>query len=136
MTTPPNPPTIDRPTVVREMYEAYLDAHDDLVAGTAPSDIPRLRGFSERLDDDTIFRFPALGVEVRGRAAIERFMVESRQGLGLREWSEHAVEHGDLVVSCNRSSFTSADDRSTGMPIVAVFRFDGERVLEFWGFPG
>ena len=61
------------------MYQGYLDAHDSLVAGTMPSEIAELAEFSARMDEATVFYVQALDLELRGRAAIERFMVESRQ---------------------------------------------------------
>ena len=122
-----------RTSVVQEMYRAYLDAHDLLVAGTSPSDIPALASFSARLDEETVFRFPSLGLELQGREAIDRFMVEARQAMGLRERSEHVVEHGDLVVSFNRTSVDGADHE---VPVVAVFQFAGDQVVAFWGFSG
>ncbi|HEX2576964.1 MAG TPA: nuclear transport factor 2 family protein [Aquihabitans sp.] len=126
---------MDRTAVIQRMYQGYLDAHDLLVAGTAPSDIPAVAAFSERLDDDTVFTFESLGLELRGRDAIERFMVEVRQTMGLREASERVVEHGDLVVSFNRTSL-NADEGDASTPVVAVFQFDGPRVTKFWGFAG
>lgn len=116
-----------------EMYQGYLDAHDLLVAGTKPSDIPELAAFSARMDEDTVFHFQSLGLELRGREAIEQFMVEARQTLGVRETPERLFEHGNLVVSCNRSSLTGRDG-DTSFPVVAVFQFDGDRISGFWGF--
>lgn len=123
--------TTDRATTVEQMYQGYLDAHALLVAGTSPSEIPALAEFSTRLDEDTCFRFPSLGLELRGRDAIERFMVEARQNLGLREVSDRVLEHGNLVVSLNRTTMTGRDGT---VPVVAVFHFDGDRLAEFWGF--
>ena len=113
------------------MYQGYLDAHDLLVAGTNPRDLPALAEFSARLDEDSVFRFPSLGLELRGRAAIEQFMVEIRQSLGLREVSERVLQHGNLVVSFNRTTRAGSD---AAVPVLAVFQFDGDRVSEFWGF--
>jgi hypothetical protein len=124
---------MDRTTVIKQMYQGYLDAHELLVAGTRPSDIAQLADFSERLDDDALFEFQSLDLELRGRTAIEEFMVETRQTLGLRETSEQVYEHGNLVVSLNRR--TIAGDEATS-PVVAVFQFDGDRVTRFWGFAG
>ena len=124
---------MDRTSVIEQMYQGYLDAHELLVAGTMPSDIPQLAGFSERLDDDTIFQFQSLDLELRGRTAIETFMVEARQMLGLRETPRQVYEHGDLVVSLNSSTIAGNDGTS---PVVAVFQFDGDRVTRFWGFAG
>ena len=126
---------MDRTTVVKEMYQGYLDAHDLLVAGTKPSDIPELAAFSARMDEDTVFYFQSLQLELRGREAIERFMVEARQTVGVRETSERVFEHGNLVVSLNRSSFTGSEGDAS-FPVVAVFQFDGDRVSGFWGFAG
>ena len=136
MATSPTPfrNTVDRASVIKQMYQGYLDAHDLLVAGTKPSDIPELAAFSARLDEDTVFNFQSLQLELRGREAIEQFMVEARQTVGLRETSERVFEHGNLVVSLNRSSLTGSGD--VGVPIVAVFQFDGDRVAGFWGFAG
>ena len=125
---------MDRASIVKQMYQGYLDAHDRLVAGTKPSDIPALADFSARLDDDTVFQFEPLQLELRGREAIEQFMVEARQTVGVRETSEQVFEHGNLVVSLNRSSL--AGDEQAGFPVVAVFQFDGDRVVRFWGFAG
>lgn len=61
-------------------------------------------------------------------------MVEARRAFGLRETSERVSEHGDLVVSFNRSRLDGGE--RDGSPVVAVFRFDGDRVAEFWGFAG
>ena len=124
---------MDRTTVVKEMYQGYLDAHDLLVAGRKPSDIPELAGFSARLDEATVFNFQSLGLELRGREAIEQFMVEARQTLGVRETPERTFEHGNLVVSFNRSSLIGSEGETT-FPVVAVFQFDGDRISEFWGF--
>ncbi len=124
---------MDRTTIVKEMYQGYLDAHDLLVAGTKPRDIPELAAFSARMDEATVFHFQSLGLELRGRATIEQFMVETRQNLGVRETSERMFEHGDLVVSFNRSSLTGSDGE-TDFPVVAVFQFDGDRISGFWGF--
>jgi ketosteroid isomerase-like protein len=126
---------MDRTSVVTQMYQGYLDAHELLVAGTNPSDIPELAAFSARMDEDTVFRFPSLQLELRGREAIDQFMVDARQSLGLRETSERVFEHGDLVVSLNRSSFTGSEGDAS-LPVVAVFQFDGDRVSGFWGFAG
>ncbi len=62
-------------------------------------------------------------------------MVQARRAYGLRETSEQVVAHGDLVVSLNRTRLDGHDD-DAGSPVVAVFRFDGDRVSEFWGFAG
>jgi len=124
---------LDRTSVVKAMYQGYLDAHDLLVAGTKPSDIPELAAFSARLDEDTIFRFQSLGLELRGREAIEQFMVEARQAFGVRETPERVFEHGNLVVSLNRSSLAGSEGDAA---VVAVFQFDGDRVSRFWGFAG
>ena len=126
---------MDRTNAVQQMYQGYLDAHDLLVAGTKPSDIPELAAFSARMDEDTVFHFQALQLELHGREAIEQFMVEARQTVGLRETSERVFEHGDLVVSLNRTSLTGSDG-DTSFPVVAVFQFDGDRVSAFWGFAG
>ena len=126
---------MDRTTVVKEMYQGYLDAHDLLVAGTKPSDIPELAAFSARMDEATVFNFPSLKLELRGREAIEQFMVEARQSLGVRETPERMFEHGNLVVSFNRSSLTGSEGDAS-FPVVAVFQFDGDRVSGFWGFAG
>jgi hypothetical protein len=126
---------MDRTGLVSQMYQGYLDAHDLLVAGTRPGEIDALAEFSAALDEDTAFHFPSLHLELRGRDAIERFMVEARQAFGLRETSERVSEHGELVVSFNRSRLTGAEE-GAGSPVVAVFRFDGDRVAEFWGFAG
>ena len=126
---------MDRTTVVEEMYQGYLDAHDLLVAGTMPSDIAQLAGFSARMDETTVFHVQALDLELRGRDAIERFMVESRQTTGLRETPERVVEHGDLVVAFNRVAFSDASGEPT-VPVVAVFQFDGDRITGCWGFAG
>ena len=124
---------MERTTVVKEMYQGYLDAHDLLVAGTKPSDIPELAAFSARMDEATVFHFQSLGLELRGREAIEQFMVEARQTLGVRETPERMFEHGNLVVSFNRSSLTGSEGE-TSFPVVAVFQFDGDRISGFWGF--
>lgn len=124
---------MDRTTVIQQMYQGYLDAHDLLVAGTKPSEVPELAAFSARLDEDTVFTFQSLDLELRGREAIEQFMVEARQNLGIRETPERTFEHGDLVVSCNRSSLTGSEGE-TSFPVVAVFQFDGDRISRFWGF--
>ena len=124
---------LDRTRVVEQLYQGYLEAHDLLAAGTSPGDIPELADFSARLDEDTTFHFPSLGLALRGREAIERVMVEARQHLGLRETSEQRFAHGDLVVSLNR---TTTAGGAEGAPVVAVFAFDGERVTGFWGFSG
>ena len=126
---------MDRTSLVSQMYQGYLDAHDLLVAGTRPGEIAGLAAFSAALDEDTAFHFPSLHLELRGRDAIEQFMVEARQAFGVRETSERVVEHGDLVVSLNRSRLDGAEG-DAGSPVVAVFRFDGDRVAEFWGFAG
>jgi hypothetical protein len=60
-------------------------------------------------------------------------MVEARQNLGVRETSERVIEHGDLVVSFNRSTMTGSEGEG-GFPVVAVFQFDGDRISAFWGF--
>ena len=137
MATNPQPfrNTVDRTGVIEQMYQGYLDAHDLLVAGTKPSDIPELAAFSARMDEDTVFNFQSLQIELRGREAIEQFMVEARQRVGLRETSERVFAHGDLVVSLNRSSVTGGDGDAS-VPVVAVFQFDGDRVAGFWGFAG
>ena len=127
--------TTNRTTIIQQMYEGYLDAHDLLVAGTKPSDISALAAFSARLDEDTVFHFQSLQLELHGREAIEQFMVDARQGMGLRETSEQVFEHGNLVVSLNRSSFAGREDDAP-LPVVAIFRFDGERITGFWGFAG
>lgn len=126
---------MDRSSVVKEMYQGYLDAHDQLVAGAKPSDIPTLAGFSARMDEHTVFRFQSLDLELRGREAIEDFMVEARQNLGVRETSQRVFEHGNLVVSLNQSTLTGSDGEAS-FPVVAVFQFDGDRVSGFWGFAG
>lgn len=126
---------MDRTSVVTQMYQGYLDAHDLLVAGTMPSDIPALAAFSARLDENTVFSFQSLQLELRGREAIEQFMVEARQNVGLRETSERVFEHGNLVVSLNRTLFTGSEGDDS-VPVVAVFQFDGDRVSRFWGFAG
>ena len=126
---------MDRTTVVTQMYTGYLDAHDLLVAGTMPSDVPELAAFSARMDENTVFHFQSLQLELRGREAIEQFMVEARQTVGLRETSERVFEHGNLVVSLNRTQMTGSDG-DTSFPVVAVFQFDGDRVSGFWGFAG
>ena len=115
------------------MYQDYLDAHDELVAGTAPSNIPTLAEFSARMDDDTIFFVQSLGLELRGRTAIEQFMVDARQGAGVREVPDRIVEHGDLVVAFNTATMTDGES-DTVVPVVAVFKFDGDRVTGCWGF--
>ena len=130
-----NPQLSDRTTVIKQMYQAYLDAHDRLVAGTKPSDIPELAAFSARMDEDTVFHFQSLQLELHGREAIEQFMVESRQSLGLRETPEQVFEHGSLVVSLNRSTLAGSEGDAS-FPVVAVFQFDGDRVAGFWGFAG
>ena len=126
---------MDRTGLIAQMYQGYLDAHDLLVAGTRPGEIAELAAFSAALDEDTAFHFPSLRLELRGRDAIEQFMVETRQNLGLRETSERVFEHGDLVVSLNRTRLDGHGE-DAGSPVVAVFRFDGDRVSEFWGFAG
>lgn len=126
---------MDRTSVISRMYEAYLAAHELLVAGTKPSEIPELAQFSAALSEDTAFHFPPLGLELHGREEIEQFMVDARRTVGIREVSERVVEHGDVVVSLNRSRLTGDED-DAGSPVVAVFRFDGDQVSEFWGFPG
>ena len=126
---------MDRTTVVKEMYQGYLDAHDLLVAGTKPSDIPELAAFSARMDEATVFYFQSLELELRGREAIEQFMVEARQTVGVRETPERMFEHGNLVVSFNRSSLTGSEGEAS-FPVVAVFQFDGDRISGFWGFAG
>ena len=106
---------MDRTTVVEQMYQGYLDAHDMLAAGTLPSDIPQLAEFSARMDDATVFYVGSLELELRGREEIERFLVESRQTLGLREVPERVFQHGDLVVAFNRVTITGAGgDASVG----------------------
>ncbi len=124
---------MDRTSVVEQMYQGYLDAHDLLVAGTEPGDIPALAEFSARMDEDTVFSFDPLQLELRGRDAIEALMVDLRKDLGVRETPERVFEHGNLVVSLNRTSMTGSD---AGVPVVAVFQFDGDRVRRFWGFAG
>jgi len=126
---------MDRTSVIKQMYQGYLDAHDLLVAGAKPSDIPELAAFSARMDEDTVFSFQSLQLELRGREAIEQFMVEARQTIGVRERSEQVFEHGDLVISLNRS-FLTGGEGGAGFPVVAVFQFDGDRVTRFWGFAG
>jgi hypothetical protein len=126
---------LGRTTVIEQMYQAYLDAHDLLVAGASPRAIPGLAPFSARLDEDTVFSFEPLQLELRGREAIEQFMVDVRKAVDVREWPERIVEHGNLVVSFNRSS-VSGTGGPAGVPVVAVFEFDGERVARFWGFAG
>ena len=42
-------------------------------------------------------------------------------------------EHGNLVVSFNRSSVNGSEGE-TSFPVVAVFQFDGDRISGFWGF--
>ena len=124
-----------RTSVIKQMYQGYLDAHDLLVAGTKPSDIPELAAFSARMDEDTVFHFQSLQLELRGREAIEQFMVEARQTVGVRETPERVFEHGNLVVSFNRSSLTGSEGGAS-FPVVAVFQFDGDRISGFWGFAG
>ncbi|SDE68170.1 SnoaL-like domain-containing protein [Blastococcus fimeti] len=126
---------MDRTSAITQMHQGYLDAHDLLVAGTRPGDIPEVAAFMARLDEDTVFRFPSLQLELHGRAAIEEFMVEARQATGMRETSERVVEHGNLVVSFNRSSMAGGGGTAE-VPVVAVFQFDGDRVSGFWGFAG
>jgi hypothetical protein len=126
---------MDRANVIEEMYQGYLDAHDLLVAGTPPSEIPTLAGFSARLDENTAFHVEALGLELRGRDAIERFMVESRETTGIREVSDRVIEHGDLVVSFNHATISGVDGDAT-FPVVAVVQFRGDRVSGCWGFAG
>ena len=126
---------MDRTSVIKQMYQGYLDAHDLLVAGTKPSDIPALAAFSARMDENTVFHFESLQLELRGREAIEHFMVEARQTVGIRETSERVFEHGNLVVSLNRSSLAGSEG-DADVPVVAVFQFDGDRVSGFWGFAG
>ena len=126
---------MNRAEVIEEMYGGYLAAHDRLVAGTLPGDIPELAGFSARLDGDTTFHVQALGLDLRGREAIEQFMVESRQTVGLREEPERVLEHGDLVVAFNRSTITGTEGEAD-FPVVAVFRFQGDRIAGCWGFAG
>ena len=126
---------MDRTNVIKQMYQGYLDAHDRLVAGTKPSDIPELAAFSARMDEETVFSFHSPQLELRGREAIEQFMVEARQTVGLRETSEQVFGHGNLVVSLNRTSLTGSEG-DDGFPVVAVFQFDGDRVSGFWGFAG
>ena len=126
---------MDRTTVIEEMYQGYLDAHDLLVAGTMPSAITQLAGFSDRMDEATVFHVQALDLELRGREAIEQFMVESRQAAGLREVPERVFEHGNLVVAFNRVTITGPEGDAT-LPVVAVFQFDGDRISGCWGFAG
>jgi len=126
---------MDRATVIEEMYQRYLDAHDLLVAGTMPSEIAELAEFSSRMDEATVFYVQALDLELRGRAAIEHFMVESRQAMALREVPERVLEHGNLVVSFNRGTITGAEGEAS-FPVVAVFQFDGHRISGCWGFAG
>lgn len=126
---------MDRTRLISGMYQGYLDAHDRLVAGTRPGEIDELATFSAALDEDTAFHFPSLHLELRGRNAIEQFMVEARQAFGLRETSERVIAHGGLVVSFNRTRLDGGEE-DAGSPVVAVFRFDGDRVAEFWGFSG
>src|SRR6476659_7690199 len=126
---------MDRTTVIDEMYRGYLDAHDLLVAGTMPSAIAQLAGFSDRMDEATVFHVQALDLELRGREAIEQFMVESRQAAGLREVPERVFEHGNLVVAFNRVTITGPEGDAT-VPVVAVFQFDGDRISGCWGFAG
>lgn len=125
---------VDRTAIVKQMYEGHLDRHDLLMAGTLPSGIPELAEFYARMDENTVFHFQSLQLELRGREAIERFMIEARQTMGLRETSERVYEHGNLVVSLNRGTFAGSGDE--GLPVVALFQFDGERVAAFWGFAG
>ena len=87
------------------------------------------------MDEDTVFHFQSLQVELRGRDAIEQFMVEARQTVGVRKTSEQVFEHGNLVISLNRSTLTGSKGDAT-FPVVAVFQFDGDRVSGFWGFAG
>ena len=124
---------MDRTTVVEQMYQGYLDAHDMLAAGTLPSDIPQLAEFSARMDDATVFYVGSLELELRGREEIERFLVESRQTLGLREVPERVFQHGDLVVAFNRVTITGAGGDAS-VPVVAVFQFEGDRIVGCWGF--
>ncbi|WCO67051.1 hypothetical protein PO878_21405 [Iamia majanohamensis] len=126
---------MDRTRAITQMYQGYLDAHDQLVAGTMPADIPELAASSALLDDDTVLHFQPLQLELHGRESIERFMVEARQAFGLRETSERVVEHGDLVVSLNRSAFAGEDD-APSTAVVAVFQSSGDRISAFWGFAG
>ena len=126
---------MERTAVIEKMYQGYLEAHDLLVAGTVPSEIAELAEFSSRMDEETVFYVQALDLELRGRAAIEHFMVESRQTASLREVPERILEHGDLVVSFNRGTVTGAGGEAS-FPVVAVFRFDGDRVSGCWGFAG
>ena len=63
---------MDRTTVIKEMYQGYLDAHDLLVAGTLPSDIPELATFSARMDEATVFSFQSLYAGVAPRQATAR----------------------------------------------------------------
>ena len=100
-----------------------------------PSEIGELAEFSSRMDEATVFYVQALDLELRGRAAIERFMVESRQTAGLREVAERVLEHGNVVVSFNRGTITGAEGEAS-FPVVAVFRFDGDRISGCWGFAG
>jgi hypothetical protein len=126
---------MERTMVIEEMYQGYLDAHDLLVAGTMPSAIAQLAGFSERMDETTVFHVQALDLELRGREAIEQFMVESRQTAGVREVPERVFEHGNLVVAFNRVTITGPEGDAT-FPVAAVFQFDGDRISGCWGFAG
>lgn len=126
---------MDRVQVIEQMYQGYLDAHDLLVAGTMPGEIAELTAFSERMDEATTFHVQALDLELRGREAIEQFMVESRQTAGLREVPERVVEHGDLVVAFNRATITGTGGDAT-FPVVAVFQFQEDRISGCWGFAG
>ena len=126
---------MDRTTLIEQMYQGYLDAHHLLVAGTVPSDIAQLAEFSARMDESTVFHVQSLDLELRGREAIEQFMVESRRTARLREVPERVVAHGDLVVAFNRATITGAEGDAT-LPVVAVFQFDGDRISGCWGFAG
>ncbi|HXB97090.1 MAG TPA: nuclear transport factor 2 family protein [bacterium] len=42
---------------------------------------------------------------------------------------QHALEDGDLVAVHSRLRFNPHD---TGMAVVHLFRFDGDRIAEFW----
>ena len=66
---------MERTTVVKEMYQGYLDAHDLLVAGTKPSDIPALA--ASRHDWTRPRSSPSSRSDSSSAAAtIEQFMVE------------------------------------------------------------
>jgi hypothetical protein len=87
------------------------------------------------MDETTVFHVQALDLELRGREAIEQFMVESRQTAGVREVPERVFEHGNLVVAFNRVTITGPEGDAT-VPVVAVFQFDGDRISGCWGFAG